>query len=73
MASKLAQQAAEMEQLRSQLELSRQLGFGAGGEEQAETLKDKAVAASKSFRSLKFLMQNIPKMASAFKKEGLFI
>lgn len=72
LATKLAHQAAEMEQLRSQLELSKQLGFvpGDGDEQQGETLKEKAVNASKNFRSFKFLMQNIPKMALALKREG---
>ena len=71
MASKLAQQTAEIELLRQQLELSRQLGFADDSGHQVESIKDQAIAASKNLRVLRFLMTNSPKVMSSLRSEGL--
>lgn len=71
MSSQLAMQTAELEELRQKLELSRQLGFVPDNSEAGETLKDRAVAASRNWRSMKFLMSSGPKMVKALKKAGL--
>jgi hypothetical protein len=70
LSSKLANQMAEIDFLRSQLELSKQLGFSTDGESQVENLKSKTASARKAARCIRGLMLLVPKVVSAFKKVG---
>mmetsp|Transcript_27020 Transcript_27020/g.61188 ORF Transcript_27020/g.61188 Transcript_27020/m.61188 type:complete len:1318 (+) Transcript_27020:423-4376(+) len=68
LASKLALQSAEMDQLRAKLEQSRQMGFSDQGA--GETIKDKAVSVSRNMRILRFLMTNAPKLVRCLRRVG---
>eukprot|EP00981_Chlorochromonas_danica_P012553 scaffold5146_cov164-Ochromonas_danica.AAC.2 len=71
LSSKLSSQAAEIDQLKQMLEMSRQLGFSPDDEEQAETLRDQAVVASKSWRNLRFVVKSGPLILNSLRAEGL--
>ena len=71
LSQKLSVAYAEMETMRARLEISRQMGFVADDEKaHGETLKDKAVHASRNMRNLRFLMTNTPKLVQSLKKIG---
>lgn len=71
LSQKLAVAYGEMETMRARLEISRQMGFVADDERSlGETLKDKAVHASRNMRNLRFLMTNTPKLVQGLKKIG---
>lgn len=73
LASKLALQNAEIDQLRQQLEQSRLLGFVPDDPEQGESLKDRAISASRNWRSLRFLISNSSKVISSLRGAGLTV
>lgn len=71
--NKLAVQMAEIENLRNQLELSKQLGYVPDEDEQGtgESLRDKAVTMSKHWRSTRFLLQNGAKIMDGLRANGM--
>lgn len=70
--SKLAIANLELDQMRAQLEVSRQMGFVVDDDTPpGETLKDKAVMVSRNMRNLRFLMTNTPKLVKGLKKVGM--
>jgi centromeric protein E len=72
LSSKLTLQMQEIEHLRHQVELSRQLGFSPeDGEAVGESLRDKAVSASKSMRSFKFFVKEGPRIMNALRAQGM--
>ena len=81
--NKLTLQLGEIEQLKHLLDISRQLGFspeddeastaGSGGVLGGETVRDKAILASKHLRSLRFLMRNGNRIVHGLRGQGLIV
>ncbi len=69
--NKLALQMSEIEHLRNQLELSKQMGFTPDDEDQGESLRDKAIIISKNWRSTRFLLQNGAKIMNGLRLTGM--
>lgn len=69
LSNKLSLQMAEIEHLRHQLDISRQLGFTDDGDV-GESLRDKAVIASKTLRSLRFLVRDGPRLMNGLRSTG---
>lgn len=69
--NKLALQMAEIEQLRGQLDVSRQLGYCPDDEMNGETLRDKALYASKNLRAVRFMMSNGAAIINGLREKGM--
>lgn len=69
--AKLTLQAAELEQLRQLLELSRQLGFNPEDDEMGDSLRDRAVYASRKWRSMKFMLLHGAKVITGLRGTGM--
>ncbi len=69
--NKLALQMAEIEQLRGQLDISRQLGYSPDDEMNGETLRDKALYASKNLRAVRFMMNNGAAIINGLREKGM--
>lgn len=68
---KLTLQAAELEHLRQQLELSRQLGFNPDDEDMGESLREKALNSTKKWHSMKFMLSHGAKIISGLRATGM--
>ena len=69
LATKFAQQKAELDELRLKFETSKQLGFSVEGEE-GETIKSRAISSIKNLKITKFFMMNGPKIVKALRSKG---
>lgn len=71
--NKLALQLTEIEGLRAQLEMARQIGYVPDEEEanSGETIRDKAIMISKYWRSLRFFLANGGKMITFLRSVGM--
>jgi hypothetical protein len=69
--AKLTMQATELEQLRQLLELSRQLGFNPEDDDSNESVRDKAVYASRKWRCLKFMLIHGAKIITGLRGAGM--
>ncbi len=69
--NKLTHQLQEIEHLRHQLELSRQLGFCPDDAEAGDTLREKAVVISKTLRGMKFLIKDGSKVINGLRGQGM--
>lgn len=69
--NKLSNQVLEIEHLRHQLELSRQLGFNPDDSEPGETLREKAVVTSKTLRGMKFLIKDGSRIMNGLRAQGM--
>jgi len=69
LASKLINQNDIIEALKQQMQRAKDMGFSE--DSKGESIKDKAVATSKTLRSLKFLMMVTPKLVKALKDKAM--
>ena len=69
LASKLVNQNDIIEQLKQQMQKAKDMGFSE--DFSGESIKDKAVAAAKSLRSIKFLMTITPKLIKCLKDKAM--
>jgi outer membrane murein-binding lipoprotein Lpp len=69
--NKLTFQLQEIEHLRQQLELSKQLGFCPDDSEPGETLREKAVVTSKTLRGMKFLIKDGSRIMNGLRGQGM--
>ena len=67
LANKLALQRAEMDALRDQLELSRQMGFDPEGGSSIASFQSQAVSATVKLKFFKFMMRHTPAILQALK------
>lgn len=68
---KLAIQMAEIEQLRNQLDVSRQLGYCPDDDTNGESLRDKALYASKNLRAVRFMLNNGATIINGLREKGM--
>ena len=69
LATKFAQQKAELDELREKFETCKQLGFSVEGEE-GETIKSRAVSSIKNLKIMKFFMMHTPKIVKALRRKN---